>query len=366
MRKVSRQFEKFFIRPFFAFIYPYSLRLFISKASVFIRLKFKPIQYKYISCDRKLGDKLCIFVSYQPRGILRTTWKYIKHLSEDLGYSIVFVANCKLKEDDIVRLNGLCIEIIERDNIGYDFGAYKDGILRYIDKLDNLKDLLIANDSVIAPIYDMRPIYDKLDSEDCDFWGINDAHEIDDLHNFNNVSKPYIGSFFINFKSIILKSDVFKNFWRDMFYPDGRKYAVRNEIKISQVLLNNKFKYSVFLKKEDVINYVFDNRDNLDFDMMFASRYNYKEFNKNYHITMSRFHFNTTCPLLVLSHSGMPCMKRDLIKRDVVNMNIFLAMLNRYEKQLTTIITKEEILDEIGLNPRTENSIFRWKKYIAA
>jgi hypothetical protein len=68
--------------------------------------------------------------------------------------------------------------------------------------------------------------------------------------------------------------------------------------------------------------------------------------------------------MLTLVHFGMPLMKRDLIKRDVVNVNIFKAILNMHEKQLTGIVTKEEILDEIGLNPRTANSIFKWKKYI--
>ena len=68
--------------------------------------------------------------------------------------------------------------------------------------------------------------------------------------------------------------------------------------------------------------------------------------------------------MLTIAHFGMPLMKRGLIKRNEVNMSIFKAILNKHEKQLTQIVTKEEILDEIGLNPRTANSIFKWKKYI--
>ncbi len=90
----------------------------------------------------------------------------------------------------------------------------------------------------------------------------------------------------------------------------------------------------------------------------------YKFESSNPYLFISHCHTNATCPMLTIVHFGMPLMKRDLIKRDWVNMSIFKAILNKHEKQLTQIITKEEILDEMGLDPRTANSIFKWKKYI--
>jgi lipopolysaccharide biosynthesis protein len=160
-------------------------------------------------------------------------------------------------------LQNLCIEIIERDNIGYDFGAYKDGILRYVDKLSTLETLIVANDSVIGPIYDMKDLHSIMQSKDCDFWGMND---------FLKIKNPYL--------------------------------------------------------------------------------------------LVSHHHSNATCPMLTLTQFQMPLMKRDLIKKNHVNMSIFMSVLNMYEAQLTTIVTKNEILDEIGLNPRTKNSIFKWKQCI--
>jgi hypothetical protein len=359
-----KNFEKHFIRPISYIIFPRSLRHYYLKLKIKIFLFFKPVKYTYYKGNTVLKNRLCIFISFQKHGIQRTTWKYLKHLKEELGYNIVLLSNCPLQKNDISPLQDLCIEVIERDNIGYDFGGYKDGIIRYLDKLDTLETLLIANDSVIGPIYDMKDIHNKMQNEDCDFWGMNDFHETSNKYQLNKKSLPHVCSFFICFKKNIITTEVFKDFWKKLTYPTGRKIAVRNEKKLGQYLLNNKFKYSVFIKKEEIINYIAENRNAFDPDMFFSHAV-MKQLNiKNPYFFISFFHTNSTCPMLTLTHFKMPFMKRDLIRNSIVDMNIFKAVLNKHEAQLTNIISKEEILDEMGLDPRTQNSIYKWKKYI--
>jgi hypothetical protein len=357
-------FERNFIRPISYVIFPRVFRHNLLKLKMQLTLKLKPIKYKYYSGNAGLGKRLCIFISFQKNGIQRTTWKYIRHLKEDLGYGIVLISNCPLQKEEIPMLQDLCLEVIERENIGYDFGGYKDGIIRYLDKLDSLETLLIANDSVIGPIYNMQQIHKEMQDEDCDFWGMNDFHESRDLNKLNTQSIPRVCSYFICFKSNIITTDVFKNYWKNLPYPSGRKLAIRNETKLGQYFLNNKFKYSVFVKKEDIINYISENRKDFDFDLFFANKAMKKPKIENPYFFISYFHTNDTCPMLILTHFKMPLMKRDLIRSNKVDINIFKAILNRYERQLTDIITREEIIDEIGLDPRTPNSIYKWKKYI--
>jgi hypothetical protein len=359
-----KTFEKHFIRPISYIIFPRWLRHYFLKLKMKVILHFRPIKYTYYKGNVILGDNLCVFVSFQKNGIQPSTWKYIKHLKEELGYGIVLVSSCPLQKKDIPSLQDLCVEVIERDNIGYDFGGYKDGILRYLDKLEFLETLLIANDSVIGPIYNMREMHNKMQNEDCDFWGLNDFYESRDIFKLNTQSVPHVCSYFICFKKNIIVTETFKNYWEKLPYPNGRKTAIRNEMKLGQYFLNNKFKYSVFIKKEEVINFIAENRDTFDYGMFFSNKAAKNPKIKNPYLFVSFFHTNYTCPMLTLTFFKMPLMKRDLIKSNIVDVSIFKAILNKYEEQFTGIVTKEEIIDEIGLDPRTQNSIYKWEKYV--
>lgn len=360
-----KTFERRIIRPISYLVFPRFLRHFFLKLKMQVVLYFRPIRYTYHKGNVILGNKLCIFASFQKNGILPTTWKYIKHLKEELGYGVVLISNCPLQKKDISPLQNLCVEVIERENIGYDFGAYKDGIIRFFDKLDTLETLLIANDSVIGPIYNMQEIHDKMQNEDCDFWGMNDFYESRDIFKLNTKSIPRVCSYFICFKKNIITTEAFKDYWKRLSYPNDRKIAIRHETKLGQYFLNNKFKHSVFIKKEEIINYIAEHRSSFDFDMFFSNKaMKNSHITKNPYFFISFFHTNYTCPMLTLTHFKMPLMKRDLIRMDIVDINIFKAILSRYEAQLTDIISKEEIYDEMGLDTRTQNSIFKWKKYI--
>jgi hypothetical protein len=366
-------FERIFIRPILRIIWPKLYRSKIMKIKMRVKLYFSPIKYIFHKGGVEVGSRLCVFVSYQPNGILSTTWKYLRHLKEELGYSIVLVSNCPLQKNDIPALQNLCLEVIERDNIGYDFGAYKDGILRYMEKLgskfDELETLLIANDSVIGPIYDMSPMHAQMQAEDCDFWGMNDAyaHLTTDISCITDVVS-YVCSYFIVFKNPLIKTNCFKQFWRAAAYVSNKYYAIYYEKTLTQYFVRNRFKCSAFIKKEDIATWIIS-QENFKCELWFSRDCTYQASKiwRNVHSifdVLDYEHTNSSCPMLTLVHFGMPLMKRDLIKRDVVNVNIFKAILNMHEKQLTGIVTKEEILDEIGLNPRTANSIFKWKKYI--
>jgi len=360
-----KTFERRVVRPVSYLFFPKPLRNYYSKLKIKFFLIFKPIKYTYYKGNAVLKNRLCIFISFQKNGIQRSTWKYLKHLKEELGYGIVLVSNCVLQKKDIPLLQDLCVEVIERDNIGYDFGGYKDGIIRYMDRLDSLETLLIANDSVIGPVYNMREMHDKMQAEDCDFWGVSDYSEIPRKQlKIDAKYFPHVCSYFICFKKNIIQKDIFKDYWEKLPYPNDRKIALRNEKKLGQYFLNNRFRYSVFIKKENIINFVFENKKQIDFDLFFSNKDMKFHKMQNPYFYISNFHTNETCPLLTLVYFNMPLMKRNLLTENIIDINIFKAILNKFKSQLTGIITKEEIVDEMGLDPRTQNSIYKWDKYI--
>jgi hypothetical protein len=360
-----KTFEKRIIRPVSYIIFPRPLRHFYLSLKMKVVIHFKPVKYNFYRGDIVLKNRLCIFVSFQKNGIQRTTWKYLKHLKEELEYGVVLISNCRLQERDISQLQGLCVEVIERDNIGYDFGAYKDGIIRYMNNLDSLDTLLIANDSVIGPIYHMKDMHNKMQNEDCDFWGISDYSEIPENQlKIDAKYFPHVSSYFICFKKAAIQNKFFKDYWKKLSYPNERKIALRHEKKLGQYLLNNKFKYSVFIKKEDIINFMYENKKVMDFDLFFSNKAMKALERQNQYSYVSNSHTNESCPMLTLTHFKMPLMKRNLFRENIVDINVFKAILNKFQSQLTEIISKEEIIDEMGLDPRTQNSIYKWDRYV--
>jgi glycosyltransferase involved in cell wall biosynthesis len=172
-------------------------------------------------------------VALYPRGPLLSS---VKRLVSDLlerDYQVVAVVNNSNLQSWIPQLISLPITIIERPNIGRDFGAYQSGIsyLKENGYLDEADLLLICNDSV--------------------FYGNNFGNFLKEFDSskspwttaFLNFEKhTHAQSFFQSFTSEILLDPGFQGFWRDYFPSNSRVHAIdKGEVKLSQILLSTGF-----------------------------------------------------------------------------------------------------------------------------
>ena len=64
------------------------------------------------------------------------------------GISTLVVSNIPLRDPDRSQLVELTTVVIERPNVGYDFGGYRDGIFDFTENLQNLDRVCLLNDSV--------------------------------------------------------------------------------------------------------------------------------------------------------------------------------------------------------------------------
>jgi Rhamnan synthesis protein F len=105
-------------------------------------------------------DKLCLFAHFDPRGeIAAYVERYLAALKA-CGFEIVFITPTKLSEDGRARVKAICLDVIERDNRGLDFGSWQAGFARYGELCEH--ELLLANDSVYGPIGDLGAALDRL------------------------------------------------------------------------------------------------------------------------------------------------------------------------------------------------------------
>ena len=211
---------------------------------------------RIISIKKELNNykKLFIFVSFSEQ--LSASSKFLLKLLNESGYAIVHVNNRKTSNIDIEFLLNMTCLVIDRVNLGRDFGAYKDIFLylNHIDIIPNLEYLGFVNDSIqfIPGNNGISLKNEILDFEKQDSLALFS-------HESNQISKHY-QSFFKILKKEVFNSKSYKNFWKKYKSLDDKQHLIKNgEIALSKLFYNSienpKVLYSTKKFAKSVISY---------------------------------------------------------------------------------------------------------------
>jgi lipopolysaccharide biosynthesis protein len=180
--------------------------------------------------DLDQATRVAVFVHFDPSGAVpEFTHHYLREIGR-AGFALVFVSNApRLGAADLERLTPLCAAILRRDNVGRDFGAFKDGIAAIAD-LGRLDALLLANDSVYGPFHDLGEVMGRMSMAEADVWGITDSWE----------RSFHLQSFFLLFGRRALASPAFARFWSSVRYVQAKSWVIeRYEIGLTRTLLSD-------------------------------------------------------------------------------------------------------------------------------
>ncbi|SDR51052.1 Rhamnan synthesis protein F [Rhizobiales bacterium GAS113] len=175
------------------------------------------------------GNRWAVYAHYSRQG---RVFDYVLHALKalcDEGYRIIFVTNSSnFDSAQIAAVAPWCAKILKRRNIGYDFGAYKEGILN-IDDYSTIESLILMNDSVYGPLFPLGDTLDRMSSEKADIWGFTDSWE----HAYR------VQSYFYCFNRRILASPHFHKFWRGIPLINYKRAVIeRLEIELTQFFLD--------------------------------------------------------------------------------------------------------------------------------
>lgn len=183
--------------------------------------------------NRRHTGKVCIFSHFDRDSIVR---RYVLAYVEAIvaaGFSVMFVSTAdRITDEDRALLEGIGADVHLRDNKGIDFGSWQYG-LNTIGELDNISQLLLANDSVFGPFFDLSYLFDQMTKTDADFWGITDTYEVN----------WHLQSYFLCFNRNVVNSDAFQEFFaKDFLSFEKRQTILQGEIGLSQELTTAGFK----------------------------------------------------------------------------------------------------------------------------
>lgn len=91
------------------------------------------------------------------------------------GFDVVFVSNTAPPARDWEAVGAHAVLRIARDNVGRDFGGWRDAFALAVARFGTPRELLLANDSVLGPIRPLAPVLDALRSDGEGLFGLTES-----------------------------------------------------------------------------------------------------------------------------------------------------------------------------------------------
>lgn len=170
---------------------------------------------------------VCFFCSYDKNSAIKKNVYYYLSELRSAGFDIIFIsASNTISDSDLRNLSTLCVKIINRENSGYDFYGWKIGLREY-PHYPLHKALLLANDSVLGPFFDIKDIISRLENKHADIVSMTNSLQF----------HPHLQSYFLYCKQPVTISKEFIDFFKKIVVLEFKMAIVRKyEVGFSQSL----------------------------------------------------------------------------------------------------------------------------------
>jgi lipopolysaccharide biosynthesis protein len=196
------------------------------------------------------SKQVCLFAHFNKNDKVSSYVFYYLNALKEIGFEIVFITGSSVAlVQDLEELKKYCPVIIKKQNVGMDFYSWKIG-WQFIQEVQIPEQLLLANDSVYGPFFNLREIFNDMNSRIYDLWGMSDSYEI----------AFHIQSYFLVLNKKTVNTRFFSSFWKKV-YPLKNKdeIVIRYEIGLSQMALKENLKIGALLPYFRLINSIHEN-----------------------------------------------------------------------------------------------------------
>ncbi|WP_082029635.1 rhamnan synthesis F family protein [Tateyamaria sp. ANG-S1] len=206
-----------------------------------------------------LGPEIGIYLIFPSNGVLPSHLRMLREMVAS-GISPFVVSNQPLSDTDRMLLTPLSAWVLERPNVGYDFGGYRDGVLEIADQLPSLSRLWLINDSVwLVP--QKTSWFDDARTLGVDFVGAtsNFAMPRVDPEKFREIKWSFsvhhrnfhYASYALGIGQSILQHPGFLRYWKQLEIRNDKSRTVRRgEIGLSQWVLKRGFSHGATYEVE--------------------------------------------------------------------------------------------------------------------
>lgn len=224
--------------------------------------------------DQPLRDELAVLLIYQPDGLLASTVHTLSWFVSE-GVSPVVVSNCPLTEADMQRLRAVSYLVIERPNIGYDFGGYREGVLKILERGIRPAALYVLNDSMWFPLRDDCDVIRQSRASPADIFGLYTG-----WLGRRSGGQEYIQSYFFRFSARLVSGDAFQHYWKRLKLMDQKHVVIRSfERNLAGHFARIGYTSGSVIRWQEIVDYVLklDDEDTLRDILVFQCRTSRKD-----------------------------------------------------------------------------------------
>ena len=272
------------------------------------------IVHRWPDGEIPLGPRVCIFVQWDGGGDVR---EHVLHQIRSLaaaGVSVLFVTNAgRLRPAAMEAVKLICAGVIIRRNVGYDFGAWREGIEQAALPRPNTAMVLISNDSVYGPVRPLHDLLSRMDFTVADVWGCTESWQ----------SRYHLQSYLMAFSPRVVASEAWRGFWADVRPTWAKVWLIRlYELGLTQQLLRAGFTCRAIWSYQDLVRDL-DQELLTDFkeggpnlaDAAVRARQHHARWIRGH--AVNRTPMNPTSDLWrQLLASGFPFIKRELLREN--------------------------------------------------
>lgn len=200
------------------------------------------------------SERCVVYVLYPRKGLQDSHLASLAYLVSK-GFAPLVISNLPLTPQERERLMPLCWNLMERPNYGYDFGAYRDGVLLALEAVPSMRQLLLANDSVWFPVPQDSDWLAKAERLNVDLAGaVSNDGWVDYLADperrrlwvFNPLApRLHYCSFALLLSSRVLGDPEFKQFWHELKLTSDKYMTIhRGEVGLSRWIIDRGYTHA--------------------------------------------------------------------------------------------------------------------------
>lgn len=201
-------------------------------------------------------ERLIIYFHYDAAGRIDLPCRLAVQALLPFG-RLLFVTNGQLQEQDRAWAEKTGAAVRERENTGFDVGAYREAILDCgREEIGRYEEVVLMNFTLAGPAGPgdpLRRMFAAMDARpELDFWGLTRHYPMHSRRFGGRVSE-HLQSHFLAVRSRMLHAPAFWEYWQKMPLPRSYEESViRHETRFTDYFAEQGYRWDSYVQTEDL------------------------------------------------------------------------------------------------------------------